>query len=167
MSRHEHFERMHRHSRLMEKGDFKYIILDMLKEHPSHGYELMRRLEERFRGFYAPSAGVVYPTLQMLEDMGYVTAAEQDGRKVYTITEEGLRFLNERGETVDEIKGRMKDWWGWSPETSEEIKEMAHEIKDFAKSLSNEMRGMSSTKVHLIREVLSKTYRDIEDIIRE
>lgn len=103
----------------------------------------------------------------MLEDMGYVTASQQDGRKIYTVTAEGLKFLNEQGETVDGIKSRMKDWWGWSPEASEEMREMAHDMKDFAKSLSHELRGVNVAKVRRIREVLNKAYQDIEGVIRE
>ncbi len=54
-----------RRTRMFEKGDFKYILLDLLKEKPSHGYEIIRALEDRFHGFYVPSAGSVYPTLQL------------------------------------------------------------------------------------------------------
>lgn len=55
---------------LFQKSDVKYVILDLLNEKPSHGYEIMRALEERSHGFYSPSAVSVYPTLQLLEDMG-------------------------------------------------------------------------------------------------
>jgi DNA-binding PadR family transcriptional regulator len=75
------------HPRLFEKGDLKYIILNHVKDKPSHGYEIIRAMEDSFHGFYTPSAGSVYPTLQMLEDMGYVKSSERDGKKVYTITE--------------------------------------------------------------------------------
>ena len=67
---------------MFERGDLKYVILEQLKDKPAHGYELIKALEERFGGFYAPSPGAVYPTLQMLEDMGYVSSVQQDGRKV-------------------------------------------------------------------------------------
>src|SRR5512137_1253073 len=98
-----------RHARLFEKGDLKYVILDLLKDKPSHGYEIIRALEERFQGFYSPSAGSVYPTLQLLEDIGYVKSSEQDGKKVYTITEEGRKFLHEQEATIDRIKDHMQD----------------------------------------------------------
>ena len=85
-----------RAQRFFQKGGFKYLILDLLKEKPHYGYEIMRALEEKSHGFYMPSPGVVYPTLQMLEEMSYVTSAEQDGKKVYTITEAGLNYLDEQ-----------------------------------------------------------------------
>ena len=64
----------------MERGDLRYVLLDLLKDRPSYGYELIQALEERFHGFYTPSAGTVYPTLQWLQDLGYLSVAEQDGR---------------------------------------------------------------------------------------
>jgi DNA-binding PadR family transcriptional regulator len=89
------------------KGDLKYVILDLLKDKPSHGYEIIRELESRIQGFYTPSAGSVYPTLQMQEDMGYVHSAEQDAKKIYTITEEGRKFLAEQTGAIDKIKEQM------------------------------------------------------------
>ena len=84
-----HFPGFERHAHLFERGHLKYVILDLLKDKPAHGYEIIKALEERFHGFYSPSAGSVYPTLQLLEDMGYVKSSDQDGKKVYTITAEG------------------------------------------------------------------------------
>jgi hypothetical protein len=62
-----------------------------------HGYEMMKALEERSGGFYAPSAGTIYPTLQMLEDRSLVTSNEADGKKVYSISDSGRAFLTEQG----------------------------------------------------------------------
>ena len=81
----------------MRRGDMKYLILDVLKDGPRHGYEVISELENRFRG-YRPSPGSIYPTLQMLEEGGFVTGQEVEGKKVYTITESGLKFLAERSE---------------------------------------------------------------------
>src|SRR5919202_1373987 len=81
--------------RLFGRGDLKYVILDLLKDQPRHGYEVIRALEERFRGFYSPSPGSVYPTLQLLADQGYLTSTERDGKRVYAITDEGRKFLEE------------------------------------------------------------------------
>ena len=92
-----------------QKGDLKYVILDLIKDKPRYGYEIIRILEERSHGFYAPSPGAVYPTLQLLEEMGYITATQQDGKKVYTITEEGRLFLDTREEFAEGIKKHMRD----------------------------------------------------------
>src|SRR6476469_8392267 len=77
-----------RGGRMFEQGDLKYVILQLLEEKPRHGYEIIKALEERFGGAYSPSAGTVYPTLTLLEDLGYarVTFAA-GGKKVYSITD--------------------------------------------------------------------------------
>ena len=63
---HRPFFPFERQPRFFEKGDLKYVILNLLKDKPSHGYEIIRAMEELFHGLYTPSAGSVYPTLQML-----------------------------------------------------------------------------------------------------
>jgi DNA-binding PadR family transcriptional regulator len=69
----------------------KYVILRLLREKPSHGYELIKAMEDRFGGWYSPSPGTVYPTLQLLEDQGYVRVVETEGRKTYHITPKARR----------------------------------------------------------------------------
>src|SRR4030042_6485208 len=101
----------HSHGPFFKKGDFKFVILELLKDKPHYGYEIIRELEEKFQGFYAPSPGIVYPTLQYLEELGYVTAEASEGKKVYTITEEGKQFLAEKKDVHDEIRDNMKQWW--------------------------------------------------------
>src|SRR5438309_1131194 len=86
------------------KGDLKYVILDMVKDQPRHGYDIIRALEERSYGFYSPSPGSVYPTLQLLEDQGLVTSTERDGKRVYAITDEGRKFLAERESTMKDLR---------------------------------------------------------------
>ncbi len=92
-----------------EPGDMKYVILKLLKDKPRHGYEVMKALEERTRGCYKPSPGTVYPTLQWLEDEGLVQCEERDGKKIYSITDEGLAFLDDNKSTVEEIFERVEE----------------------------------------------------------
>ena len=97
-----------RGGRLFEQGDLKYVILRLLEEKPRHGYEVIKELEGRFGGSYVPSPGTVYPTLTMLEDMGYARAIpEEGGKKVYEITDEGRKYLAEHSTTVDDIFERI------------------------------------------------------------
>src|SRR5260370_18540836 len=84
--------------RLFGRGDIKFVLLDLLRERPKHGYEMIKELETRYSGFYSPSPGSVYPTLQMLEDRGYVRSTTEDGKRVYALTEEGRAYLAARGE---------------------------------------------------------------------
>src|SRR5579859_494901 len=101
--------RWRRRQQMFESGEVKYIILRLIKEKPRHGYEIIKALEERMAGCYTPSAGTVYPTLQLLEDQGFVRAVDQEGKRVYHITPEGEKFLEEHRSTVDEILDRVKD----------------------------------------------------------
>jgi DNA-binding PadR family transcriptional regulator len=158
-----HFFEFEGRSRMFEKGDLKYVILDLLKDKPAHGYEIIRALEDRFHGFYSPSAGSVYPTLQLLEDMGYLKSSEQDGKKVYTITEEGKKFLREKEETVDKIKGHMQGCW----EYRGDFHETFHELRDLAFLLRRKVQKVDSDKLARIKEVISKACRDIESIVDE
>jgi DNA-binding PadR family transcriptional regulator len=97
-----------RGGRLFEQGDLKYVILRLLDEKPRHGYEIIKELESRFGGSYAPSPGTVYPTLTMLEDMGYARVVpEEGGKKIYEITDEGKKHLAEHSTTVDDIFERI------------------------------------------------------------
>ena len=97
-----------RAARLFEQGDLKYVILRLLEEKPRHGYEIIKELESRFGGSYAPSPGTVYPTLTMLEDMGYARVVpEEGGKKIYEITDEGRKHLAEHSTTVNDIFDRI------------------------------------------------------------
>src|SRR5262245_63657587 len=87
--------------RRFEKGHLKYLVLRLLRERPRHGYDLIRAFEERFGGLYVPSPGVLYPALQLLEDMGYVESQAETGRKVYRVTAAGQEFLVAERELVD------------------------------------------------------------------
>jgi DNA-binding PadR family transcriptional regulator len=94
--------------KIFERGDLKFVILRLVSKRPMHGYEVMKALEEESKGYYRPSPGSVYPTLQMLEDEGYVTVEEQEGKKIYTITDEGLVYLGENEDLVDDIFERVE-----------------------------------------------------------
>jgi DNA-binding PadR family transcriptional regulator len=73
----------------MRRGDIRQAILRALVDGPAHGYEVIRRLEERSGGLWRPSAGSVYPTLQLLEEEGLLTSREEGGKRVYELTEDG------------------------------------------------------------------------------
>ncbi len=94
-------------ARYFERGGIKFAILEMLKNKPRHGYDIIREMEEQSGGFYSPSPGAVYPTLQALEDQDLVTSAAAEGKKVYTITEAGVAYLEEHKERA---KGHRDHW---------------------------------------------------------
>jgi DNA-binding PadR family transcriptional regulator len=82
----------------VRRGDVRSAILALLDDRPMHGYEMIQELEERTGGRWTPSAGSIYPTLQLLEDEGLVTAEEVEGRKVYSLTDAGQEAVPERTE---------------------------------------------------------------------
>ena len=102
-----------RGGRMFEQGDLRYVVLRLLEEKPRHGYEIIKALEERFSGAYAPSPGVVYPTLQFLEDLGYARIVPgPEGKKTYEITDAGRAHLAENQGTVDSIFERVSKLMG-------------------------------------------------------
>lgn len=139
----------------MRRGGMKFLLLEMLKEGPRHGYELISALEARFRG-YRPSPGSVYPTLQMLEEGGFVTSQEIDGKKVYTITDAGLALLKESGERGFEPPSEMKRAF----ELRESMRKLASAVVDGA-------RGSDEETVKRINEVLNKARREVYAILAE
>jgi DNA-binding PadR family transcriptional regulator len=78
------------------RGDVRAAILALLTEKPMHGYEMIQELDQRTGGAWKPSPGSVYPTLTMLEDEGLVTAVETEGKRRYTLTDEGTAAVAER-----------------------------------------------------------------------
>jgi DNA-binding PadR family transcriptional regulator len=94
--------------RRMRRGDIRQALLRALTDGPAHGYEVIRRLEERSGGLWRPSAGSVYPTLQLLEEQGLLTSHEEGGKRVYELTDEG------RAEVEAQAAGGMP-WEGADP----------------------------------------------------
>lgn len=151
------------HARGFEKGALKYVILDLLKDKPAHGYEVMRALEERSHGMYSPSPGSVYPTLQLLSDMGYVTASEVDARKVYAITDAGRAYLKDNQENVDRINAFVEHRWpsagkGEWRQTFQEMHKLGHQLRERFHELDKE-------QLSAIRGAVQKAVQDIEKII--
>jgi DNA-binding PadR family transcriptional regulator len=97
-----------RGGRMFDQGDLKLVILQLLEEKPRHGYDIIKALEEKSGGGYSPSPGTVYPTLSLLEEMDYAKATlEESGKKVYSITDEGRKYLAENRATVDDVLERL------------------------------------------------------------
>jgi DNA-binding PadR family transcriptional regulator len=97
-----------RRRRKVDSGELRLVLLKLIADQPRHGYDLIRAVEEITHGSYAPSPGVVYPTLTMLQDMGLIEESESAGaRKVYAATAEGRSYLEERAEEVDGLMARL------------------------------------------------------------
>ena len=147
---------------VFEAGEIKFVILRLLKEKPRHGYEIIKALEERMAGCYSPSPGTVYPTLQMLEDQGYVRSSESSGKKVYEITPEGERYLEEHRDLLDEIVDRVRDTV--RDFTGGAIGELQGEFARLARSTFKNAwrRGPDDPAVRRVAEILKRAADEIE-----
>jgi len=142
-----------------ERGSMKFIILMMLQEQPMHGYALMKAIEDKYE--YPASQGIIYPTLQMLEDQGYVEITEQDHKKVYSVTKEGKQYLQENSDIIERIKSRMEEpQWKSMPITRKRFHDLAWLIFSNYKYLDDD-------KMKQIEDILEDTRKRIGKIIFE
>lgn len=150
--------------RVFGRGDLKYVVLSFLKQRPMHGYEVMRALEEESGGCYTASPGSVYPTLQMLEDRGFVASEMEDGRRVYRITEEGLAFLDKSSDKVEDIRDRVADFV--DSFTGGPMRDLTRSFVRFAQaSFENAMHHTGDEeKLAKLREILEQATRDMESV---
>ena len=163
--REERFFRGPQRESSFQKGDLKYVILDLIKDRSRHGYDIIRELEEQSHGTYKPSPGAVYPTLQMLEEMGYASSTDRDGKKVYAITEQGREFLIERKDSADEVRSHMKRRWSFK-----NVGRMAMVMKEYhalEHLLGSGFRTLDADRAQRIRQVLINAYNEIESILEE
>ncbi len=149
--------------RMFGHGDLKFVVLHLLADKPRHGYEIIKEMEERFGGTYSPSPGIIYPTLSLLEDLGYATAqVEKGNRKVFEITEEGRAFLEANRGTVADVLGRMEGFGARVPGPA-----MATLGKSFGNlrraALQAAMRaGRDEAALKRIKEILERTARELD-----
>ena len=96
--------------RFFAHGDLRVVVLHLIAEKPRHGYEIIKAIEEQVAGAYSPSPGVIYPTLTLLEELGYVTvSAGEAGRKLHEITPQGRAFLDANRPVLDALLARMAE----------------------------------------------------------
>ena len=148
-----------------QKGDLKYVILDLLKEKPRYGYEIIRELDERSHGFYAPSPGVVYPTLQMLEEMGYAKSIDRDGKKIYEITEEGRNFLSERKDSADEVRSQMNRHWNFKGFAR--MATVMKEVHGLEHLVGRRFRQATPEQIEQIHSIIERAYQEIEAVLED
>jgi len=156
-----------RGGRMFEQGDLKYVILQLLDEKPRHGYEIIKLLEDRFGGMYSPSAGTVYPTLTLLEDMGYARVnVEEGGKKIYSITDEGRAYLAQNRSAVDDIFDRIGELG--SAFLSDAMMEVNRAFKDVGQATYRGAPRIFRDKeaIAKIKEVLERAAREVDEIVR-
>lgn len=150
--------------RLFGAGELRLALLSLLSEGPKHGYELMKKLEERSRGTYRASAGSVYPILQQLEDEGLAVSGQENGKRVYRLTAEGEQELEREAESVSKIWGRAERWgeWGpWMPEMAMIARPIAHLFRVSRRAVAD---SDDAARIVQVKEIIERASREIEAI---
>ena len=160
--------------RAFGRGDMKFQLLALLSERPKHGYEMIKEMEEQAGGFYTPSAGAVYPALQLMEDRGWITSQVADGKKVYTLAEEGRQALAEHSRQAEEFggpRGRGRGWHGphgpFGREARPEIEALRHESMEVARLLWIAVLAAAGdpAKLGRLREIVTATRTQLEEVL--
>lgn len=142
-------------------GEVRLALLSLLDEAPGHGYDLMKRLEDRSGGLYRASAGTVYPVLQQLEDEGKVRAHEDDGKKVYRITDEGRAEVRQAADRVDGIWSRADRWKEWGCRMGPDTVGIAMAMGRLARSAFT-VGADTQKAADEVADILERARRDIE-----
>jgi DNA-binding PadR family transcriptional regulator len=128
-------------SPVFSHGRLRLYLLKLLDESPRHGYDVIRLLEDRFMGLYAPSPGTIYPRLQRLEAEGLVEQSQEGGRKVYRLTDAGRQELAGRREELDELEVEISgSVHGLAREVRDEVRGSVRDLKAELKQAAREMR---------------------------
>jgi DNA-binding PadR family transcriptional regulator len=145
------------------RGDMKFILLGLLSERPQHGYELIKELETRRGGFHRLSPGSVYPTLQMLEEGGYLTSEQVDGKRVYTITESGRQFLSDRNQQAHS-RNAYDSFMESKPSELIELRRTLTELNDAVTQIA---RSGNLEQANRVRDLLIQVKREIYKFLAE
>ncbi len=127
-----------------------------------HGYEMIKEIEERSGGYWKPSAGSIYPTLQLLEEQGLISGEEVDGKRLFTLTEDGRAAITERAEG-----GEPAPWEQVRSGAPPESVQLGNSLKQLAEATSQAFRAADEGQRARIRELLDETRRGVYAILAE
>jgi DNA-binding PadR family transcriptional regulator len=148
-----------------ERGTVRWLVLDAIAEQPRHGYEIIQAIADKSRGAYKPSPGVVYPTLQMLEDVGNARTLVQGDRKTYEITSDGKRELRDHAHEVAEFYGDDDEnaWEQHADDVADVMKRVARVIRLFKHGMR---RGaVRPSTMRKMKSILDDALGKIEDLL--
>jgi DNA-binding PadR family transcriptional regulator len=150
--------------RLFESGELRFVILSYIAEKPAHGYEIMKGIAEQLGGAYAPSAGVIYPTLSQLEDEGLATVLAEGGKKLYTITEAGRKELEANKERIEELLRRIRQMGeAFGSGRAPQIMRAIHNFK-LALKLRFGRGELTPEQIAKIAAIIDGAARDVESV---
>jgi DNA-binding PadR family transcriptional regulator len=148
---------------MFRPGELRLVLLKLIADQPRHGYDLIQSIEEMTGGAYAPSPGVVYPTLTMLQDMGLIEERATEGtRKAFAVTAEGTAHLEERREEVEALIARLTEHGererraGGAP--------ISRAVGNLLSALWHRVQreGMDEATLHKIADILDEAARKVE-----
>lgn len=145
------------------RGDIKFMLLGVLSERPQHGYELIKELEARRGGFRRLSPGSVYPTLQMLEEGGYLTSEQVDGKRVYTITESGRQLLSDRNQQSHSRNPHDS----FTQSKHSELIELRRTLTELNDAVAQIARSGNLEQANRVRDLLVQVKREIYKLLAE
>ena len=149
---------------MFDGGELRLVLLHFIAEEPRHGYDLIRAVETLSRGVYSPSPGVVYPTLTMLEDMGYARVTpEESGKKVYEITDEGRKYLEENRSAVDDIFSRITEFA--QSIFGEPMMQVHRAMKDVGRAVYVQNAKRTPEQLKRISEILERAAAEIGTVV--
>jgi len=151
--------------RMFEGGELRLVLLKLIADEPRHGYDLIRAVEEMTGGEYAPSPGIVYPTLTMLEEMGLIDEQKsKDSKKVFAATDEGRAHLDENREQVEELIERLTDMR--PPERSDAGPAISRAVKNLMTAMTHRIsrEGLDDDLLHEIAAILDEAAQRIERV---
>ncbi len=150
--------------RFFRQGEVRLALLSLLQDEPAHGYELMKRLEERSGGMYRASPGTVYPVLQQLEDEGLVHIVEEEGKKVYHLTEMGKEELLVHEEHIERIWQRATGWKDWSAHMGPESAEIWGSWGRLSKAAFRVAARSNFENTEKVRDILDRARKELEEL---
>jgi len=155
-------------ARVFGHGGLRFVLLQLIADKPAHGYELIKAIEDRLGGSYAPSPGVVYPTLTLLEEMGYlsVEAGDGSGRKRYSVTASGQEFLAANREMADAMMARMSGGVDGAGPRGGRPPQVTRAIENLKLAMRMRLSGaaMTDQQAHEFAAVLDAAAQQIEKI---
>ena len=151
-------------ARVFDHGDLRLVVMALLAERPRYGYEIIKALEERVGGGYSPSPGVVYPNLTLLEEVGHATVSEErGGRRLYTLSEEGLAYLAANKTAADAILARIDEG---APMRAGPPPQVVRALENLETAVRLRLKGRQPTDVQIraVADAIDAAARTIEDI---
>ena len=146
-----------------ERGAVKYLVMDAIKATARHGYEIIQVIAEKSHDAYKPSPGVIYPTLQMLEDIGHVKTSTRDDKKVYALNAAGLRELDDNRDMVERFYEEADDA---VDDPGEELRDLMHRSRRLLRAFRRAARrGLLTTEVRTkLRTTLEGLIEQLESL---